>query len=189
MELGIDLEGVLEQRSWVIDGIFLWNIAPALEAAEVVVWLDLPYRTAVRRIVLRHAIASARRNNRHRGLRKLCQFAWSSRWYWKTPVPRTPTGPTDWGALTRAQTIATIEPYRHKVIRLRSPRDVYGWVAKLERNELSSPPRLHFEPAVPRRERPVAYALGVEAGDGGRRVACRQPPEHPPAGDLAEGLG
>lgn len=128
MDLGRDHDAVLAQPRWIAEGIFLWSIEEILDAADVVVWLDLPYRTCVRRIVIRHAVASARRTNRHKGLRKLWKFAWSSRGYWRTAAPRPPTGPTDWAALSRAQTVLTIEPYRSKVVHLRSQRSVDAWL-------------------------------------------------------------
>lgn len=134
LDLGVDVASVIDQPRWVTEGIYLWRIDAILAAADVVVWLDLPYRTCVRRIVVRHAMASARRNNRYPGLRKLWKFASGSRWYWKTVEPRAPNGPTDYGALTRAQTIVTIEPYWSKVVRLQSPREVHTWFDGLFRN-------------------------------------------------------
>ena len=128
MDLGFDLQDTLAKDSWVTEGIYLWQVEPILDAADAVVWLDLPYRTCVRRVVVRHALASARRQNRYRGLRRLWTFAWGSRWYWRTDAPRPPRGPTDWGALSRAQTMTTLEPYGAKVIRLRSRREVMSWL-------------------------------------------------------------
>ena len=129
MDLGVDQDELLAQPSWISEGIYLWSIERVLEAADVVVWLDLPYRTCARRIVVRHALASARGNNRHKGLRKLWRFAWTSRRYWQTTTPRPPTGPTDWNALSRAQTVLTLDPHRSKVVRLSSRRAVDAWLS------------------------------------------------------------
>jgi adenylate kinase family enzyme len=131
MDLDFDLGTVLGQRDWVTEGIYLWNVHGLLEAADVVVWLDLPYRTCLRRILVRHFIASARRQNRYRGLRRLWSFASGSRWYWKVSQGRPPTGPTDWGALSRAQTVEVLRPFSAKVVRLRSGREVDAWLLEL----------------------------------------------------------
>lgn len=128
MDLGFDAETVLGTDRWVTDGIYLWDVDRLLEAAEVIVWLDLPYPTCVRRIVLRHIWASARRQNRHKGLRELWQFVRSSRRYWQSDNPRPPDGPSDWGALSRAQTQLTLQRYGSKVTRLRSQSEVMGWL-------------------------------------------------------------
>ena len=130
MDLDFDLDrtAVAGGARWVTEGIFLWQIEPLLEAADVVVWLDLPYRTCVRRIVVRHVVASARRNNRYKGVRRLAAFSWGARAYWKTVRGRSPTGPTDWAALSRAQTTVTLAPFAAKVHRLRSRREVDAWV-------------------------------------------------------------
>ena len=127
MDLGFDLQATLAKDRWVTEGVYLWQVEPILDAADTVVWLDLPYRTCVRRVVVRHALASARGQNRYKGLRRLWSFAWGSRWYWQTEVPRAPDGPTDWGALSRAQTLKTLEPYWDKVISLASRREVTSW--------------------------------------------------------------
>ena len=127
---GAVLDVGLGGRRWVTEGIYLWAIDDVLEDADIVVWLDLPYRTCIRRIVVRHAVASARGNNRHKGLRNLWNFAWGARRYWTTTTPRSPTGPTDWSALTRAQTKITLEPHRAKVVHLRSRHSVDAWLTR-----------------------------------------------------------
>jgi len=131
MDLGFDAEVALGEERCVTEGIYLWEVEAVLEAADLVVWLDLPYRTCVRRVILRHLWASARGQNRYKGLRRLWRFAWGGRWYWKTTAPRPPTGPTDWGALSRGQTVETLQPYSVKVVRLASRRDVAAWVRGL----------------------------------------------------------
>ncbi|HEV2369150.1 MAG TPA: hypothetical protein VGR90_04705 [Acidimicrobiales bacterium] len=128
MDLGFDARAVLRSKRWVTEGIYLWDIDPVLEAADAIVWLDLPYRTCVQRIVLRHIWASARRQNRHKGLRKLGRFVWSARAYWQTEDPRSPDGPTDWGALSRAQTLGTLQQHMSKTTRLRSQSEVMAWL-------------------------------------------------------------
>lgn len=128
MDLGIEQSELLDQPRSICEGIHLWDVDDLLDAADVVVWLDLPYRTCVRRVVVRHALASARGDNRHKGLRKLGRFVLASRRYWSEGTPRPPAGPTDWDALTRAQTVLTLEPFGEKLVHLRTRAEVDRWL-------------------------------------------------------------
>jgi hypothetical protein len=83
---------------WVIEGIFVWGTALSLERADLIVWLDLPWRVARRRIVTRHLRLTPAGANPHRGLRLLRQFLRSQRRYYTAPA-REPAGPTDWDAI------------------------------------------------------------------------------------------
>lgn len=141
MDVGVDRNAILGKESWVTEGIYLWDVDRILEAADAVVWLDLPYRTSLRRIVIRHVWLSAIGKNRYRGLRKLWSFALSTRRYWKTTEPRPPSGPTDWGALSRAQTIVSLRPYVDKVIRLGSRKEVMSWLAGFSDSARGGGPR------------------------------------------------
>jgi hypothetical protein len=131
MDLGVDTDAVVQRPSWVTEGIYLWAIDPLLGAADAIVWLDLPYRTCLRRIIVRHATASLRGTNRHKGLRNLWSFASGSRAYWKTAAPQAPKGPTDYGALSRVQTMATLAPHEAKVHRFANQLDVNTWLDEI----------------------------------------------------------
>ena len=118
-----DRDALAGREEWIVEGIFLYGIDPLLKSADVIVWLDLPARIAQRRIVVRHFYLSCRRQNRHRGLRRLLTFVRSMRGYYGG-LAREPTSATDWGALTRALTERRLEPHAAKVAHLRHPRDV-----------------------------------------------------------------
>ena len=118
------------QPRWVSEGIYLWEIEPVLDRADVIVWMDLPFRIALRRMVARHVRLSALRKNPHPGFRKMLRFAWGQREYYTDPA-RQPLGPTDWDALTRAATIELLEPRHDKVVHLTSPRAVRSWLESL----------------------------------------------------------
>jgi len=141
LDLSVDLDAVSKEPGWVTEGIFLWGIEPLLSRADAVVWLDLPYRVAVRRIVIRHFRLSLRGQNRHRGLRLLWRFAVGSRSYWTTSPGRGPEATDDWGALSRAQTITTLAAHRPKVVQLRTPREVLSWLEGLRLAPIPQKPR------------------------------------------------
>ncbi len=135
MDLALDRDVVLGQQRWVSEGVYLWGVDPLLAAADRVVWLDVPCRTCLRRIVFRHFWLSAKGQNPHRGLRRLWKFGWAARRYWTTTSPRAPTGPTDWDALSRAQTLVVLAPYMDRVVQLRSKRAVISWIDQLSRRD------------------------------------------------------
>jgi hypothetical protein len=111
---------------WVIEGIFVWGTAVWLERADLIVWLDLPWRVARRRILTRHLRMTATGANPHRGWRLLWQFLHSQRRYYTAPA-REPDGPADWDAITRAATARLVQGHEAKVVVMRSPREVRRW--------------------------------------------------------------
>jgi len=133
--LGLDLTeldgssgaGVRTRGSrWVIEGVFVWGTAVWLERADLIVWLDLPWRIARRRILTRHLRLTAAGANPHRGWRLLWQFLRFQRRYYTAPA-RVPAGPGDWDAITRAATARLVRGHEGKVVVLRSPREVRRW--------------------------------------------------------------
>jgi adenylate kinase family enzyme len=117
--------------SWIVEGIFLYDIEPLLQRATTIVWLDLPRRVAQRRIVIRHAKMSALRRNRYKGLRLLVRFVRSMRHYYDKSA-REPRSADDWDALSRALTVERLAPHAAKVVQLRTPREVRTFVRQFE---------------------------------------------------------
>ncbi len=66
-------EEIARKEKWIVDGYIGWT-APIVEAADVIVVMQVPARTALWRIFWRHFMADLRRNNRHPGWRRLCRF-------------------------------------------------------------------------------------------------------------------
>jgi hypothetical protein len=131
LDIGADLRALASSPEWISEGIYLYDVEPVLARADVIVWMDLPSRGAMRRIVTRHIRLSVLRKNRHPGFRRMLTFAWGQREYYTGP-PRKPLGPTDWDALTRAATVDLLEPWQSKVVHLRSPRAARRWLATVK---------------------------------------------------------
>lgn len=110
---------------WLVEGAHLWGMEAFVERADVVVWLDLPPRVAVRRILTRHVRLTLLRRNPHPGLRNVLRFAGSQPDYYRKAA-RPANGPTDWEALSRAAT-ARLVGRRDDAVVLRSPRAVRRW--------------------------------------------------------------
>jgi hypothetical protein len=126
LDLGADLDDLARRLEWIVEGIFVFGVGPLLDHAELIVWLDLPWRVARRRIATRHIHLTVVGRNRHRGLRRLVNFLHSQQRYY-TQAARLPLGPTDWDAITRAATVILLAPHDAKVVRLTTPRAVRSW--------------------------------------------------------------
>lgn len=124
-----DIGSVAAQPSWVTEGIFLWWTEALFQNADVILWLDPPWRVAAWRILLRHAKASRRGTNRHPGLRRLLNFLLGSRAYYRGPA-LVPQSPDDDHAVTRAATEEALAPFDRKVVRCRRKGDIDAFVAR-----------------------------------------------------------
>ena len=109
-EVARSIEVILTENSWVTEGAYrdAW-LTPLLDAADAIVWLDLPRRVCLWRIFRRHVLAELRRNNRHPGWRRLASFM---RYTWEVH-PR-----------LRAETAELLAGYGEKVVRCRSAAEV-----------------------------------------------------------------
>ncbi|HEX2185227.1 MAG TPA: hypothetical protein VHN78_06960 [Chloroflexota bacterium] len=67
--------------SWILEGCYPGWIEEFAAAADLIVWLDVPFWRAAWRIVKRHVLADLRRNNRHPGYRNLWRFLQGQRRY------------------------------------------------------------------------------------------------------------
>lgn len=126
---------------WVVEGAHIFAMEQYVEAADLVIWLDLPMRVCVRRIATRHVRLSIKGENRHPGVRNLIRFLSSQRRYYKEAA-REPTGPTDWDALTRAATANLFSPRITRVVHLRTPKAVRTWSTEVisRRQQLNAHP-------------------------------------------------
>jgi adenylate kinase family enzyme len=118
------VQRIAAQPAWVTEGIFLGWTDLLLQAADRIIWLDLPWYIALYRIVRRYVLASRRGANQYRGLRRLLRFLrWSAAYY-------RPMSPAQIDALpeeslhSRAATARHLRPYAHKLTRCRTLAEV-----------------------------------------------------------------
>ncbi|MEX0786971.1 MAG: shikimate kinase [Dehalococcoidia bacterium] len=113
---------VADQEEWVSEGAFFDWARPLFECAQLVVWLDLPWRVASYRILVRYLKAELARKNQHPGLRRLREFwTWSYRYYHDAH----PHALNQQGVpLTRARAVEELRRYEQKLAVCRSKRDV-----------------------------------------------------------------
>ncbi|MFL5624522.1 MAG: hypothetical protein ACJ788_02895 [Ktedonobacteraceae bacterium] len=113
-----DISRIAAQPEWVTEGAFLEWTNELFRNAEVIVWLDLPWRIAGWRIISRHARASLAGTNRHRGLIKLYRFLGYSKKYYKSLADEH----------TRAAVARYIAPYTDKLVHCRRPSEVQAFL-------------------------------------------------------------
>lgn len=117
------IQEILRQQSWIAEGWYTGWTANLADAADVIIWLDVPWRTARWRIISRHAKASFRRTNPHPGLRKLVRFIKSSKDFY---VPQNAGDGRD-------QMDQWLAAYQSKLYRCEDSRDVTSAVEHILR--------------------------------------------------------
>src|SRR5438874_4167495 len=78
---------IADEDAWLSEGAYFGWARPLLDRAELVVWLDVPWRIASYRIITRYAKAEIARSNQHHGLRRLKNFWTWSRGYYRDTNP------------------------------------------------------------------------------------------------------
>jgi adenylate kinase family enzyme len=118
------VQRIAAEPAWVTEGIYLGWTDLLLEAADLIIWLDLPWYIALPRIVRRHIQASVRGTNRYRGMRRLLRFLeWSAAYY--RPMSRAQIDALSEESLhSRAATARHLRPYVRKLTRYRTPSQV-----------------------------------------------------------------
>jgi adenylate kinase family enzyme len=127
---------IVARPCWIVEGNYLWWAAEVYDAADLVVWLDLPWYVATARVIARHLLNSLRGTNRHPGLRRLARWLWRYRGYYFCREPDEPTGPDDDRAGNRAATALFLQTYAAKLVRCRNRQDVNALLARIEAGAL-----------------------------------------------------
>jgi adenylate kinase family enzyme len=113
-----ELRAAVAEDEWILDGNFLDRLgSERLERADTVVFLDLPRRTCLRRVLWRRV-----RNEQRPDLPVGCRESFDAdfyRWIWRFP------------AADRRQILDLLERIDADVHRLRSSRDVRRYLAAL----------------------------------------------------------
>ena len=118
-----NVSAVSGQEAWITEGIFLGWTDELSERADAIIWLDLPWRLAAWRIVMRHIQASRVGANQHQGIRRLGGFLLDARRYYRAPASIAAASDDD-RAVTRDATANLLRRYRGKTVHCRSRQDV-----------------------------------------------------------------
>ena len=118
---------------WVSDGAYMGWAAPLFDAADLVVWMDVPWRVASYRILSRHVKAELGRSNRFPGWRNLWTFwRWSGHYY----NDRNPHRLNAYGVPhNRSLAAELLQPYSAKLAVCRTNADVEALLSRLRQGE------------------------------------------------------
>jgi adenylate kinase family enzyme len=129
-ELRARVQPIVSSEAWVIDGGYRGKLGDlVLEAADVVVWLDLPRRVWLPRLLRRTAVRIARREELWGGNRETLRNALIGR---DALIPYALRG---YAARRRRY---PSELARFHVVRLRSQREIDDWLAAIPARRLSA---------------------------------------------------
>ncbi|SHN54367.1 AAA family ATPase [Erythrobacter sanguineus] len=114
-ELRARLADAVAQDQWLIEGNYGSTLAPRLERADIVIYLDFPIRLCLWRLIRRIA--------RHRGqprpdMPEGCPERFDLGFFWYV---------MNWNTGPRVRTERAIAPWADKVVRLSSPRALAEW--------------------------------------------------------------
>ncbi len=114
-ELTARLAEVVAQDAWLIEGNYGSTLAPRLERADTVIYLDFPIRLCLWRL--------AKRILTHRGrsrpdMPEGCPERFDAAFFWYV---------INWNTGPRVRTEANLAGYSGKVIRLRNPEALAQW--------------------------------------------------------------
>lgn len=135
-----EVSAIARQSEWITEGSALWWTDELLRASDGIIWLDVPWRLVIVRIIKRHVcqyyFGRLLRNGpllrrlhalRYPHLRELYDFTRIAYAYHRRdgPPSATATGDVDdLRLLTRNATARCLAPYADKVIRCTGPMDL-----------------------------------------------------------------
>jgi adenylate kinase family enzyme len=114
-ELNARLAETVAQDAWLIEGNYGSTLAPRLERADTVIYLDFPIRLCLWRLIRR--VTSLRGQSRP-DMPEGCPERIDLAFFWYV---------LNWNSGPRPRTERAIAPYADKVIRLSSPRALAEW--------------------------------------------------------------
>jgi adenylate kinase family enzyme len=128
----VDIRALAAQPAWITEGIYLWWVDDLFRSADLVIWLDVPWRVAAWRILVRHVRTSLAHTNRHPGLRKLFRFLLGTRRYYIDASLAEPRASDDDGAITRAHTARYVAAYADKLVRCSNSAEVASFLGSID---------------------------------------------------------
>lgn len=110
-----DVHDIANRADWVAEGGHHPWIDELLQRAELIVWLDLPWNIARRRLLMRHLRASLAGTNKHHGLIKLYHFMRHAKMFYTSVQPHQGT---------RLMEATELHPYLQKTVHCQRPSEV-----------------------------------------------------------------
>jgi adenylate kinase family enzyme len=124
------VRAIAAQPAWVVDCWYMGWTDDLLHRADLIIWLDLPWRVTGWRILRRHVLADLSGHNPHPGLRRLFRFLWSERRGYLEP-PSSQADLLRHDANNRATTARALSDHRAKVAHCRRAAEVAALIRLL----------------------------------------------------------
>ena len=118
------LQQITDCPAWVTEGVYIWWTASLMDAADLIIWLDMPFYINGWRIVARHFRLSWAGTNRHPGVGKMLRFLIHVMHKQIRSTPIAPNSLDDDAATTRVATGHFLQGYAAKTIHCTHPADV-----------------------------------------------------------------
>jgi adenylate kinase family enzyme len=131
-----DIRRIAAQSAWITEGIYLWWTDELLRTADAIIWLDIPWRHAAWRLIVRYVWMGLKTPSSQSALHKLrklidylCnEILWSERKYYLDNSIMDPGTLHDANAKNRATTAQYLAPYSDKLVRCRTYAEIESFL-------------------------------------------------------------
>jgi adenylate kinase family enzyme len=122
-----DIKRIAVQSAWLTEGSYLWGTDELLRAADMIIWLDIPWHLALWRIIVRQVSKGLTNPSPSPLLQKLIgliRFLHSERKYYLDSSVMNLSALHDANAKNRATTVQYLASYTHKLVHWRTPSEI-----------------------------------------------------------------
>jgi adenylate kinase family enzyme len=135
-----EVERIATQSAWITEGIYLLWTDKLLRTADVIIWLDIPWRKAARRLLVRYVWIGLTNPSSKPIFDKLVrliyylwnEILWNERKYYRDRSIIDAGTLTDVNAQNRATTTQYLASYGDKLVRCCSPSEIETFLSSIK---------------------------------------------------------
>ncbi len=131
-----DVSRIAAQSAWVTEGNYLWWTEELLHRANVIIWLDFPWRVTAWRIIIRQVhkgLIHPTHNPIGQKLDRFIRFFYRQRKYYLNSIPLEHNSLIDDNVKNRVTTAHYLASYTDKVVRCCSVSQVETFLASIDK--------------------------------------------------------
>lgn len=137
-----DVHRIAAQSAWITEGIYLLWTDELLRTADVIIWLDIPWRRAAWRLIVRYIQIGLKRPSALPALHKLrklisylyTEILWSERKYYLDNSIMNPDTVHDADAKNRATTARYLASYSDKLVRCCTYAEIESFLTSIKQD-------------------------------------------------------